>query len=117
VLLGVAYAGLASSFAPLTWPAMIATLPPLGVAAWIAWHRPEQRDERPPLRLVRLWPWLVVVVLGTAWELAALVGTPRAEYPTLSSLISPIFGDPANWGYRFVVYLAWFAAGAWLVRR
>jgi len=110
----VAYAATAAVFTPLTWPAMLATLPPLAVAGWIALRRPSRPPaDAPSWR--RIAPWVVVIVAGTVWELAALFRSPRADFPTISSIISPLAGT--QWWFRFVGYLVWFAVGAWLVRR
>ena len=51
-----------------------------------------------------------------AWELFAVLQSPRHDYPTLSSLLSPLAGDSDGW-YRFGGYLLWFVLGSWLVRR
>ena len=112
--LGVAYAALAALFTPLTWPAMLATLPPLLVAGWVAMRRPDRPPGPNPGR-GRVLPWAGVLVAGTAWELVALFGDPRTDYPTISAIVSPLAGT--QWWFRFVGYLVWFAAGAWLVRR
>ena len=113
-MVAVGYAAVAALFTPLTWPAMLATLPPLFVAGWVA-LRPPVRPIGPGLRRRRVVPWLAVVVAGTIWELVALVRSPRADYPTISSIVSPLAGT--QWWFRFAGYLLWFAAGVWLVRR
>lgn len=110
----VGYAALAAFLAPLTWPAMLATLPPLAVGGWAALRHPRPAARRPIGRR-RVLPWLLVVVAGTAWEVVALVRSPRADYPTISSIISPLAGT--QWWFRFAGYLLWFAAGVWLVRQ
>ncbi len=113
-MVGIGYAAVAASFAPLTWPAMLATLPPLGVACWVAVRRPDG-PPAPALAWRRVAPWLVVVAVGVGWELLALFRSPRPDYPTLSSIVSPLAGT--QWWFRFAGYLLWFAAGVWLVRR
>ena len=115
----VAYAAVAALFTPLTWPAMLATVPPLVVAGWLA-LRPPARPARPgpagpAIGRRRVAPWAVVIVAGATWEIVALVRSPRADYPTISSIVSPFAGT--QWWFRFVGYLLWFAAGVWLVRR
>lgn len=110
----VGYAAVAALFTPLTWPAMLATLPPLIVAGWVAVRGPV-RPATIPLGRRRVTPWLVVVAAGTGWELLALFRSPRDDFPTISSIVSPVAGT--QWWFRFVGYLIWFALGAWLVRR
>ncbi|HEY5880272.1 MAG TPA: hypothetical protein VIU11_15295 [Nakamurella sp.] len=111
---GFGYAAVAAVFTPLTWPAMLATVPPLAVAGWVGLRRPE-RPGGPRIGLRRILPWLAVLVVGTAWELIALLRSPRDDYPTISSIVSPLAGP--HWWFRFVGYLVWFAAGVALVRR
>ena len=113
MLAGVAYAALAAMLPPLTWAAMMATLPPLAVATVLAVRRPN-RPPAPALGLRRVLPWMTVLAAGTVWELVALVGSPRSDFPTISSIVSPMAGT--HWWFRFAGYLAWFAAGWWLVR-
>jgi hypothetical protein len=115
-LLAIGYALVASRFTPLTWPAMLATLPPAALLCWATMRRPIPAAPAVRLTPARVMPWIVVVATGLAWELVALQQAPRRDYPTLSSIISPLAGDVAGW-YRFAGYLVWFAAGAWLARR
>ncbi len=122
VVIGAVYAALAALLPPLGWPAMLATLPPLAVALAVALqppnHPPNRRADRPvaagPGRR-RILPWAAVVAAGTAWELIALFRSPRDDFPTISSIVSPLAGS--QWWIRFAGYLIWFAAGWWLVRR
>ena len=117
VVVAVAYAALASRFTPLTWPSMLATVPPAASVFWVGVRTRTVRDAPAVvLNRSRLVPWVVVAALGIALEIAALVQSPRADFPTLSSVISPLAGDGTGW-YRFGGYLAWFALGAWLARR
>jgi hypothetical protein len=113
-VLAVGYAAVAALFTPLTWPAMLATVPPLFVAGWAALRLPV-RPVAPALGLRRVTPWVIVVVAGTVWELVTLAGSPRVDYPTISSIVSPLAGT--QWWFRFAGYLIWFAAGVWMVRR
>ena len=96
---------------------MLATVPPAAVVGWVGWRRRTVR-EGPAVAISPsgLVPWVVVAALAIAVEIAALVQSSRADFPTLSSVISPLTGDTAGW-YRFAGYLAWFALGVWLVRR
>ena len=117
VAVAVVYATVASRFAPLTWPSMLATLPPAAVVFWVGMRgRPTREGPAMVLRRSRLMPWVVVGVAGIALEIAAVLQSPRSDFPTLSSIVSPLAGDSAGW-YRFAGYLAWFALGAWLARR
>lgn len=109
---GIGYAAVAASLTPLTWPAMLATLPPLVAAGWVALRRSD-RPAAPAPAARRVAPWAVVVSAGVIWELVALFRSPRADFPTVSSIVSPLAGT--QWWFRFVGYLLWFAAGAWLV--
>lgn len=110
----VGYAAIAAFLTPLTWPAMLATLPPLAVCWWAALRRPDSPPRR-PIGWRRVLPWLLVVGAGTAWEVVALVRSPRLDYPTISSIVSPLAGT--QWWFRFAGYLLWFGAGLWLVRQ
>jgi hypothetical protein len=114
LVVGVGYAAVAALFTPLTWPAMLATVPPLVAAAWVAVRRPD-RPPAPLPGLRRMVPWAVVIGVGTVWELVALFGSPRGDFPTISSIVSPLAGT--QWWFRFVGYLVWFAVGVCLVRR
>jgi hypothetical protein len=117
VVIAVAYAALASRFIPLTWPAMLATVPPAAVLCYVGLRgRAVRAAPAVVISPSELVPWVVVAALAIAAEIAALVQPSRADFPTLSSFISPLVGDTAGW-YRFGGYLAWFALGAWLVRR
>ncbi|MGS0684544.1 hypothetical protein ACVBEQ_05205 [Nakamurella sp. GG22] len=116
-VMAVAYAAFASRFTPLTWPAMLATVPPAAGVFWIGVRTGTVRDAPAVVfDWSRLVPWVVVAALGIALEIVALVQSPREDFPTLSSLISPFAGDSTGW-YRFGGYLAWFALGTWLARR
>lgn len=115
-VLAVGYALVASRLAPLSWPAMLATVPPAAALCWVALRRPVVVAPVSRIGLRRVLPWLVVAATGLAWELFAVLQSPRHDYPTLSSLLSPLAGDSDGW-YRFAGYLLWFALGSWLVRR
>jgi hypothetical protein len=117
VVAAVSYAAAASRFTPLTWPAMLATVPPAVVVCWLG-LRGRSVSTVPAVALDRsqVMPWVVVSASAVVLEILALVQSPRADFPTLSSIVSPLVGDSSGW-YRFAGYLAWFALGAWLVRR
>jgi len=117
VVVAVAYAAVAARFAPLSWPSMLATVPPAAVVFWVGVrNRTVREPSTAVLGPARLLPWVMVAGLTIALEITALARSPRADFPTLSSLISPLAGDTTGW-YRFGGYLAWFALGAWLARR
>ena len=111
---GIGYAAVAALLTPLTWPAMLATVPPLALACWVAVRRPNDPPAPAPTWR-RVLPWAVVLAAGVTLELATLFRTSREDYPTLSSIVSPLAGS--QWWFRFVGYLIWFAVGAALVRR
>lgn len=92
---------------------MAATVPPLVIAGWVSLRAPTRPT---PARIGwrRVLPWVVVIAVGAAWELLALVRSPRADFPTLSSIVSPLAGP--HWWFRFAGYLVWFAVGVRLVR-
>lgn len=113
-LAAVVYAAGAACLTPLTWPAMLATVPPLAVCLMVA-LRPASRPVRRPIGRRRVVPWLVVVGAGTVWEAVALIRSPRSDYPTISSIVSPLAGT--QWWVRFAGYLLWFAVGLWLLRQ
>lgn len=111
---GIGYAAVAALLTPLTWPAMLATVPPLALACWVGVRRPNDPPAPAPTWR-RVLPWAVVLAAGVTLELATLFRTPREDYPTLSSIVSPLAGS--QWWFRFVGYLIWFAVSAALVRR
>jgi hypothetical protein len=59
-------------------------------------------------------PWVVLVVGGALWQLAAYVQHPREDHPTLSSLANGLLdSQPA----RVAAFVAWAAAMVALSRR
>ena len=110
----VGYAAVAALFLPFTWPALLATVLPLVVAGGYALRRPA-RPLAPAPSWRRIAPWAVVLAAGIGWELMALFRSPRADYPTISSIVSPLAAG--QWWFRFLGYLLWLAAGTALVRR
>jgi len=59
-------------------------------------------------------PWVVLFVMGAAWELIAFFASPRADRPTLSSFADDAMGTHAG---RAVMFLLWLALGWSLVKR
>lgn len=134
LVVAVGYAAVAARFEPLSWPAMLATVPPAVAVYWVSRRRatPTPADTPPegpdslaqvpggvvPARRAtwaRTLPWLLALAAAAALELLALPRHARDDYPTLSSLITPFAADHA--ALRTAGYLLWFALGAWLVRR
>jgi len=116
VIGAVVYALLASRLSPLTWAAMLATVPPAVAVFWVGGRRRSARNPEIAISRSRLAPWVVIAALGITLEMVALVQSPRKDFPTLSSIVSPLTGDSTGW-YRFGGYLAWFAVGAWMAKR
>ncbi len=56
-------------------------------------------------------PWLGLLAVGVAWELAILADD---GLPTLSDLADPVLAEPV---LRGAATLGWLAVGAWLVTR
>jgi hypothetical protein len=109
------YSWVASGFRTFTHPAEVATaIPIIAVAITMAiWHRhdyPKHPAEQP-----RRWllAWGALLVFLIVWELYELRGSPRYDYPTLSSIVDSLFRRSrlfhaamfAGWlglGWRFV---------------
>ena len=103
-------------FAKLTWQSMLATVPPVVGMFWASRRR--RVDRKGPSTVftaAQVAPWVVVPALAVGLEIGACP-VSRANFPTLSSSVSPFAGDATGW-YRFAGYLAWFALRAWLARR
>lgn len=60
----------------------------------------------------RGWTWLVLAMLVGGWEVASYLAAPRADHPTLSSLLDAADRTPVGRGVAFV---AWLALGWYLV--
>jgi hypothetical protein len=119
VLLSIAVVALyswpASGLRTFTRPAEVATAIPIAAVAMTmaVWHRgryPKHPAEQ-PRRWLLAWGALLVVLI--VWELYELMGTPRYDYPTLSSIVDGMFRRSrlfhaamfAGWlglGWRFV---------------
>ena len=126
VALGAAaiFAGVASGARPFTVPADVAVSVPsaLFVAALALerlrpragpWRRLDR--ARPEGGNGTAVPWLVVIAVLVGVELASYFhGGPRADYPTLSSMMDALFRHRAA---KAAAWLAWLGTGWYLVRR
>ncbi len=121
---GLGYAAGASFTRPFTLAADVVTAVALagavGVAAWSIRHDgPRHLTAEGPgiggTRWSRWWPLWSVPILGvTAWELYCFADLPRAQHPTLSSLIDSL--DSSRVG-KTVAFAAWLVLGWFLVTR
>jgi len=59
-------------------------------------------------------PWVVLVGVLTAWQLAAYFQHPRSDHPTLSSLANTALEQRP---IRALAFAAWMLAAGWLARR
>jgi cobalamin synthase len=126
VVTGLLYAVLASSTRPFTWAANIVTgVPVVAVGLTTAWTSrsvaPRPTDGRADAvqqhqpRWDRRWTAWVVLAAGViSWELYCLVSLPRAEHPTLSSLLDMLDSTGAG---KSVAFASWLALGWFLVAR
>jgi hypothetical protein len=111
----IAYALVAASTRPFTKPADILTgLAIVGLAVLVVVRWPlRPRSLRPPTSTGHPYlPWLVLVVVGTAWELFNyLVHGTRANHPTFSSITDAI---DRYYLLKALLFLGWLA-GAWVI--
>jgi hypothetical protein len=123
VAAAAAYAGWASATAPFTVPADVAVSVPSAVfaAAYVLqWRWPQtwpwrRLDADHLQRVGTAVPWLLVIGLLVAWELASyFAGGSRAVHPTISSGINSLFHWQAA---KSAGFLVWLSAGWYLVRR
>ena len=110
------YAWWTTALRPFTWPALVA-VEAAGIAAMLLGarmpgRRPSAGGRRSAPRGILVWVVLVTVLAG--WELMAYFSHPRADHPTLSSLVDPVL----DWHpVRAVAFLVWLTVGAGLARR
>jgi hypothetical protein len=110
----VAAAGLAGITDSFTWPALIVTLAGAAFVLTVALHAPRSsRGDRDALPR-GYGAWAVVAIAALGWQLAAYVQSPRAEHPTLSSMLD---AADAHAPLRAMVFLAWVVLGLALARR
>lgn len=107
-----AYAWWVAGVEPFTAPALVAVVGG-GVAAMLVGARYLRQPASPADRR-GIVVWVVLLALLAGWELAAYVQHPRADHPTLSSLLDPVLDSHTA---RAVALLLWLVAGADLARR
>lgn len=126
VAIGLLYAVLASTTRPFTWAAYVVTAVPIVVAAFAtAWTNRKVAARiaavragvvnQHPARWDRRWmAWVVLMAVATSWELFCLASLPRAQHPTLSSLIDLL---DSTWVGKSAAFVLWLALGWFLVAR
>lgn len=108
-------ASLAAQIPSLTWPATAATLVVgTGVVFVVARGWPARTAPSRPVSLRRAAPWFVLAAVFTALELATLIAGSQPTFPTVSSLLGPLFVDT---GPRVIGWFAWLTTGYWLLQR
>jgi len=121
LLIGAAaYAGVVGSFIRYSWPATAGIIILGTVVVLIGWHGPLRRRQvrgRPPA--AGTLAWVVLLVFGCLWELAALllqpsITTDSYAHPTISTLTDPVLATSPG---RSLVLAAWLAVGWYLVER
>jgi hypothetical protein len=93
--------------------ALVTTSPNLrtsgpSLASWYAAQR-QRFDARSSER----WIWVSVVGAIVVWQLVNFFASPRADHPTLSSMLGAIEDHPV----RLVLFVLWLALGWFLTRR
>jgi len=117
---GALYAGAVGSFSRYSWPATAGIIGLGTVVVLVGWHGPlRDRPHGGRLPVAGTLAWLVVLVAGCLWELAALLQQPSLttdsySHPTVSTLTDPLLATSPG---RSVVLLAWLALGWYLVER
>jgi hypothetical protein len=117
---GVAYAGVMGSFIRYSWPATAGIIGLSTVVVLIGWHGPlRERPVRGRLPVAGTLAWVVVLVAGCLWELAALllqpsITTDSYAHPTISTLTDPVLASSPG---RALVLAAWLGLGWYLVER
>ena len=121
LLIGAAaYAGVMGSFIRYSWPATAGIIILGTVVVLIGWHGPlRRRQARGRLPAAGTLAWVVVLVFGGLWELAALllqpsITTDSYAHPTISTLTDPVLATSPG---RALVLAAWLALGWYLVER
>jgi hypothetical protein len=108
----LAYALVAATCRPLTWPALVAVLIPGVPLVWLGLRR--EPADGTPLGRRSVAVWLGLLAVGGIGELVLRLGPNDLTYPTLSTLADPAL---ATYAGRVVGYVLWIGTGLWLVRR
>ena len=117
---GAVYAGVVGSFSRYSWPATAGIIGLGTIVVLIGWHGPlRARPDGGRLPLAGTLAWIVVLVAGCLWELAALLQQPSIttdsySHPTISTLTDPMLATSPG---RSIVLLGWLALGWYLVER
>lgn len=117
---GLAYAGVVGSFIRYSWPATAGIILLGTVVVVIGWQRPVRgRATGGRLPITGTLAWVVVLVFGCLWELAALllqpsITTDSYAHPTISTLTDPVLASSPG---RALMLAAWLAFGWYLVER
>ena len=117
---GAVYAGVVGSFSRYSWPATAGIIGLGTIVVLIGWHGPlRARPDGGRLPLAGTLAWIVVLVAGCLWELAALLQQPSIttdsySHPTISTLTDPMLATSPG---RSIVLLGWLALGWYLAER
>ncbi|MFL6241593.1 MAG: hypothetical protein ACJ73V_01030 [Acidimicrobiia bacterium] len=115
VAAALAYSWIASGLRPFTHPEAIAVGIPI-IAAGIATLRLARRApaEAVPESRRRIWVWRGLLAAFLVWELITYRSSPRADYPTFSSITDSIMSTHPG---RFAMFAVWLAVGYGIFRR
>jgi hypothetical protein len=108
----LAYSWIAAAFRPFTQPENAAVALPALVVVAVSWRRSDfgkgggAGPLRPPAAATAIWVLLLVVL--TAWELAAYALSPRHSHPTLSSISDSLMSVHVG---RAAAFLGWLVVG------
>ncbi len=123
VLAALADSALAGASPPFTWQADLATA--LGIVAVLTGglallvslrrrHDPAVRAGAvPKLSRAAAASWIGIGVVAVSFELLNVFLSPRAQHPTLSSMVAAVTSHDVLRGLAFI---AWLAAGWWIIR-
>jgi hypothetical protein len=124
LLLAAAYSWLASHLDLTRLAPLVVGLPMVvaAVAAFRSWThhdriRERRREHRPRLgglhhRSVLAWSVLAAALI--TWELRELTGSPRVDYPTVTSIVSGVITFRPMY---VLAFLAWLVLGYRLIER
>ncbi len=116
---GAAYAGVVGSFIRYSWPATAGIVGLGTIVVVIGWQGPRRARPARRLPVAGTLVWVVLLVAGCLWELAALLQQPSLTtdsyaHPTISTLTDPLLATSPG---RALLLLAWLAFGWYLVER